>query len=674
MSDIVTIDFETFYDSKARDEVLAPNGYTLKKMTTEEYVRHPWFDVIGVSVKVGDGPSQWMEERDFAKFTAAVDWSTVSILAHHTHYESLILEHYYGVRPARWLDTLSMARALHAHETRLDLGSLLKFYDAPVTKGDYPAQMDGVRRDQMNSEQFKQYGEYAGGDTDGTYYLFKQMAEVFPDRELDVIDMTIRMFSEPEFVADEEMLVDFFERENQRRAELYARLGVDKKSFTSGEKFAQLLRDKDIEPGMKKSPKWEDGTNEKWIYAFAKTDPWMQMMLEDEDDEVRWLCEARVAARSTLDVSRTGRFIKLGANGQPMPVYLVYCAAHTHRWGGGDKMNWQNLRRVNKKKPDQGVIKRSVMATKGKVVARADSSQIEARGNAWFCGQEDLVLQFQNGEDVYSKLATEIYGRHVDRSRDADFIPGFVGKTCTLGLGYGMGWYKLAMEFMKGALGGPPVVFKQSDLDELGVDPSAFLRHKGKVEQVKDMPSRLTFPDRLMHSVACDHIVNKWRRKNQKITAMQQYLNDTIIPAMSTGEEIYFGPGGCLRTEKDAILMPNGLRLHYHGLRQVRGETGSEWKYQIAPGQWTKIYGGLLLENIIQCLSRILIGLQALLINTKYKVRTLTHDEIVTVVSEVEAEEAMEYLIMVMGLKPNWATGWPLAAEGGYNIRYGDAK
>ena len=46
---IITIDFETYYDK----------DYSLSKMTTEEYIRDERFEVIGVSVKVGDAEPVW---------------------------------------------------------------------------------------------------------------------------------------------------------------------------------------------------------------------------------------------------------------------------------------------------------------------------------------------------------------------------------------------------------------------------------------------------------------------------------------------------------------------------------------------------------------------------------------------------------------------------------------
>ena len=42
--DLITIDFETYYDQE----------YSLSKLTTEEYVRDTRFEVIGVAIKVNN--------------------------------------------------------------------------------------------------------------------------------------------------------------------------------------------------------------------------------------------------------------------------------------------------------------------------------------------------------------------------------------------------------------------------------------------------------------------------------------------------------------------------------------------------------------------------------------------------------------------------------------------
>jgi hypothetical protein len=48
---IITLDFETYYDSKIK--------LGFKHQTTEEYIRDKRFEVIGVSVKVDDNNAEW---------------------------------------------------------------------------------------------------------------------------------------------------------------------------------------------------------------------------------------------------------------------------------------------------------------------------------------------------------------------------------------------------------------------------------------------------------------------------------------------------------------------------------------------------------------------------------------------------------------------------------------
>ena len=47
--DLLTIDFETYYDKK----------YSLAKITTEEYIRSDKFEIIGFAIKRNDEPTVW---------------------------------------------------------------------------------------------------------------------------------------------------------------------------------------------------------------------------------------------------------------------------------------------------------------------------------------------------------------------------------------------------------------------------------------------------------------------------------------------------------------------------------------------------------------------------------------------------------------------------------------
>lgn len=72
-------------------------------------------------------------------------------------------------------------------------------------------------------------------------------------------------------------------------------------------------------------------------------------------------------------------------------------------------------------------------------------------------------------------------------------------------------------------------------------------------------------------------------------------------------------------------------------------------------------------ENIIQCLSRIIIGEQMLAAQAELPMRivTCTHDEIVGLSKIKDAERNQEKLTKIMCAPPAWAQGVPLGAAGG---------
>jgi hypothetical protein len=116
--DIVTLDFETYYDA----------FYTLKKYSTSEYIRDPRFEVIICGVKVGTGPTIVLEGKALERRFKQIDWSKTDLLCHNTPFDGFIMSHHYGVKPRRYLDTLAMARGLHGNDIRGDLDSVSLFY------------------------------------------------------------------------------------------------------------------------------------------------------------------------------------------------------------------------------------------------------------------------------------------------------------------------------------------------------------------------------------------------------------------------------------------------------------------------------------------------------------------------------------------------------------------
>lgn len=602
---IITIDFETYYSA----------DYGLKKYTTEEYIRSTQFEVIGVAVQVDDGEPEWFTGSmiETAQFLSGYDWRNSLALAHNAVFDGFILSEQFGIKPKGWLDTLSMGRALHGTEVGGSLAVLSAHYGLGV-KGTEVVNALGLRREAFPADQLARYGEYCKNDVTLTWALFNAMSGEFPPTELRLIDLTIKMFTEPVLRLDIEILDAHLCRVKDTKTQLLGK--YDKDSLMSNPKFAELLREHGVVPPMKKSP-----TTGKQTYAFSKTDEEFKALLEHPNNYVQTLVAARLGTKSTIEETRTERFIGI-ANRGALPVPLRYYAAHTGRWGGDDKVNLQNL-------PRASTLKYAMIAPAGYVILDSDSSQIEARTLAWLAGQNDLVQAFDDGEDVYKIMASAIYNKPIESITKDE---RFVGKQTILGAGYGMGAPKF-----------------QAQLKNFGVEISL-----DEAKRIIDT-YRLTYPK----------IVELWKDAGVALKAILQKQQTSL------------GRGDFLSVQgADGIILPNGLRLKYPNLRLYENEEGkTEIVYDTKKGKATipnRIYGGKVIENVCQALARIIIGEQMLMIAKKYRVVMTVHDAIAIIVPAAEAEVAKEYVELCMRLRPQWALELPLNCEAGYGTSYGD--
>jgi DNA polymerase len=606
---ILTIDFETYYDQE----------FSLSKLTTEEYIRGDEFEVIGVSVQVDDGEPKWFSgtRSETKKFLEGYDFPSHLALAHNAMFDAAILSWHFGICPRGWLDTLSMARAVHGTEVGGSLAALAQHYAIGV-KGEEVIAAKGLRRADFNPSSLARYGEYCCNDVALTYDLFKHLSAEFPKSELRLIDLTIKMFSEPTLQLDTNMLLDHITDVQVKQQELLSAVTmVDKDQLMSNHKFAATLRLFGVEPPMKISP-----TTGKETFAFSKTDEEFKALLEHEDARIQALASARIGVKSTLEQTRTQRFIEISGRGA-MPVPLRYYAAHTGRWGGDDKLNLQNL-------PRTSGLKKTILAPAGYVICDSDSSQIEARTLAWLAEQDDLVEAFEKGEDVYKIMAAAIYAKSIAAITKEE---RFVGKTTILGSGYGMGAKK----------------FKTA---------------------LKNAGLEVTLEE-------AQRIIETYRSTNGKIPDLWRKAHETLdwIANDKTGD---LGRGGLLKIEgKRGIRLPNGMYLKYPNLRKRQDpETGKyEYVYDTKKGKTVvpnRIYGGKVVENVCQALARIIIGEQMLMIAKKYRVVMTVHDAIACLIPEDEADNGKEYVELCMRLRPSWASELPLNCEAGYGTSYGD--
>jgi DNA polymerase I-like protein with 3'-5' exonuclease and polymerase domains len=615
----ITLDFETYYSDK----------FSLKRLTTEEYINDPLFEVIGVAMKIDDDPTVWFSgtHEEIKAWLNQVDWSTSALLCHNTQFDGAILAWQFGIVPAKYFDTLCMARAIHGVDAGGSLSTLVQRYSLGE-KGTEVINALGKNRVDFTPADLARYGEYCINDVDLTFKLFTTLlSEGFPTAELDLIDMTLRMYTEPVLQVNDALLVERLEdikaEKTMLLSGLKAKLGCDneedvRKKLASNPQFAAILKDLGIPVPMKTSV-----TTGKETFALAKNDEGFIELTEHDDPFIQQLCAVRLGTKSTIEESRVERFIGIGArNRGRLPIPLKYYGAHTGRWAGSDSVNFQNLPSRDKKKK---ALKNSIVAPDGHYVINCDSSQIEARVLAWLAGQHDVTRQFANGEDVYSIFASKIYKKPITK---ANPVERFVGKTCILGLGYGTGAMKL--------------------------------RHTLKTQP----------PGADIDEAEAKRIVDLYRQENDKIPALWKECDNALIHLSEwpTGTREYsIGQHSAVYVSGKGIRLPNGLYIRYPDLRRM----SDRYIYKSRRGT-VNIWGGAMVENIVQALARIIVGEQMLKIQQEYRVVLTVHDAAVCVVPRGEVDKALEFITKTMSTPPTWAKDLPVACEAKYGSSYGD--
>lgn len=607
---LYTVDFETYY----------ADDFGFSCMTTEEYVRDDRFEVIGVAVQVDGGDTTWFSgtHAEIKQFLQQFNLPNGIVLAHNTMFDAAILNWHFDIRPARLLDTLSMARATVGATVGGSLAALAKEFSVGE-KGDEVVRAKGKRRLDFTPEELAAYGQYCVNDVELTTRLYGALRFHFrfPDAELMLIDRTLRMFTEPCLYLNAQVLAVHQAALQEKQERLLAAVQAEPETLRSNDKFAAALVQLGVEPPRKVSK-----TTGKETWAFAKSDQEFTDLLEHPNPTVQALVSARLGVKSTIEQSRTERFLQIAQRG-PLPIALMYYGAHTGRWSGADKINLQNL-------PKGSALRDAIIAPKGYVLVDCDSSQIEARVLAWIAQQDDLVAAFRDGSPVYEMMASRIYNKPIseidEKSRER-----FVGKQTVLGAGYGMG----------------PERF-QAQLAGFGV---------------------------LMPLEECRYAINQYRNASPMITQFWDVASRAISAMMSDRTVALGRPGVLLVEGKKGIKLPNGMYLRYPNLRQQRNGGQVEYVYDQRRGRATtavRIYGGKLVENICQALARIIIGEQLLLISHRYPVPLTVHDAVAALVPESEADAGKEYVVTCMRHVPDWATGLPLNCKVGVGRSYGE--
>ena len=603
--DILTLDFETFYSKE----------FSLSKMTTEAYVNDFRFEVIGVAVKRNNEATQWFTGtfEETAEWFTQFDWGNSLVVAHNAMFDGAILGWRFGIHPKAIICTLSMARALHAVSVGGSLAALSEYYELGK-KGTEVHDALGKRRLDFSEAEINAYGGYCVNDVELTYTLFNAMKPKFTTAELKLIDITIRMYTDPQLLLDKAELEAHLIEVQQQKEQLLLDCGISKEDLMSNQKFATVLESFGVEPPMKLNSKGVE------TYAFAKTDDGFKALAEHDDVRVQTIVAARLGTKSTLEETRTQRFIEIAD--RPLrhgllPVPLLYYGARTGRWSATDKVNLQNL-------PRKSRLKKAIVAPEGYVIVGADLSAIELRLGLAFGGQMDKVEALGRGVDLYKDFASTVYSIPYDTVDDTQ---RFMGKTAQLSLIYGTGHNKL----------------RQQTKQMSGID-------MGEAE-AKRMVS--------LYRNEYTHVVDTWGQ------------GDQVLHAVRNNQFMRMGRNNIIEVHgSEGALLPSKLYMRYPDLKQTIVQTTkgqrTEWSVLKNRRERDKLYGSKVFQGLTQAMARCIIAEAMLRIEKKYRILLTIHDAVYLLAPEDKADVVLRFVIEQLRVPPVWMPDIPLDAEGGF--------
>ena len=648
---ILTIDFETRWDSKS---------YTLSKMTTEEYIRDARFTAFGACIHEygSDRPTQWYTGDELPRILATYNWEETAVLAHNAQFDVSILSWVYGIQPAFIFDSLSMARALRGVEVGNSLAKLADDFGLPP-KGKAVYSTDGLER-LCDSAVERELEQYCKHDVYLCEQVFARLVHGYPAKELRLIDMTLKMYTNPVLELDQKMLIEALAEERIKRETLLQRLNIDESALASNPQFASILQTLGVVAPTKVSK-----TTGKETLALAKNDALFQALLNGEREDVALLCEARLRVKSTTERTRAQRFLDISQRG-PLPVPLSYYGAKSGRWSAakGSAINMQNLKRGS-------FLRKAIMAPEGYQLVVGDLSQIEPRVLAWLSDYDEMLQIFRRGGDPYAAFGAQMFNipgltkeSHPDLRQSA--------KSALLGCGYGLGWASFSSQLLTGFLGAPPVRYEKKFAKALDVTSDAvekFFDWDENVKKLEDIPHTCSLQELAIHAVAAKKIIDIYRATAYQVVSFWETCGGMIETSLYGGKEHKYK---CLTFRKGEIELPNGMKLLYPDLRKTKDDKGRS-QYVYGPDA-TKLYPGKVTNNVTQALARIVMTDGMLRVNKRYPVVGTVHDELICVVPDEEVTDAKTWVLEQMTMEPSYMPGIPLDAEGGAHRRYGEAK
>ena len=683
-STLVVIDFETYWDSKT---------YTLSKMGPIEYVRNEKFTPQLCAFTLSNGSCcvdcSVVEHERLRTTFENLDTHDVAWCGHNMHgFDSLILSEFFDFHPQKIYDTIAMMRWTGLSRVCRESHAALTEFLGNGNKAAGTVVSDHKQwPDDFTPEERAFFIQYCKDDAGQCYQNAQAMLPYMTPDALRFMSITARMATEPSFVLDEDLLLEYLSdldaAADKARQELMAMFSFQTNAdmlaaLRSADKFADMLRSLGVEPPLKESAAKTKTKREKlqlaadagrpgaaeelenmqpvMTYAFSKTDVDFVLMQDHPDPRVALLVRTRLQLNSSIDRSRAETLLKFARMHKPLPIMLGAWLAHTGRYSAGasadagtktDKLQFQNL---SKRDPSKRKLRQAIKVPKGKVVVACDSSQIEARGLAFVANEVGLLTQFREGRDPYSELAETIFGvpwqdiKAGAKSGDKKMkMYRNTGKTGILSCGYGVGSTKYSNTLLRQG------IHLHEDLD----------RHHELARYAHGI-----------YRAAHPNIVAFWKTAENVLEAMLRGESGTFG---GPNNDIYtFGimPVGP-RTDLcvPSVRFPSGYILRYPGLRAERNDRG-KWQfvydtYKGASKIPTHIYGGAFTNNLVQGLSFVdVIMYQGCRMDEAgIKLACNIHDAWASVVPEEQGEYVKQQMLHYMSIVPPALNGLPVACE-----------
>lgn len=428
---------------------------------------------------------------------------------------------------------------------------------------------------------------------------------------------------------------------------------IDEVLVDSAIKFDEILRDENMDRAIgltglenPNSPmQLKEWLNKKGleIDSLAKKD--VESALKNAEGDIKEVLELRQElSKSSVRKYDAMKNVK-GKDNRARGLIQFYGANRTGRYSGR-LIQVQNLRRNNLKDLDLArslvknrdyetmeilyespsdilsqLIRTAFIPKEGSRFIISDFSAIEARVLAWLAGEQWVLDAFENGEDIYCRTASRMFGVPVEKHG----VNGHLrqkGKIATLACGY------------QGALG----ALKAMGGIEMGLSEDEL-----------------------------QSIVDSWREANPNIVSLWWDIDSVVKRVVKTRSKEEY-KSLVISYEKGILFieLPSKRRLAYPKAKIGMNRFGGEsivYEGIVVGNKWDKIesYGGKFVENIVQAIARDILAESMMRLEQKgFNIVMHIHDEVVIESDASSIKEINE----IMSIVPSWAPGLILDADG----------